>query len=73
MTTIDERQDLQHVAEEHGWHHRELDRTDVYKKGPHGVEAFFTSDTMQGGTLYEDLVLVTHTRDVAKVKGWLKK
>ena len=73
MTTATERQDLHQLAEEHGWQRRELERTDVFKKGAHGVEVFFTLNALQGGTLYEDLILVTHTRELAKVKSWLMK
>ena len=73
MTAVTERQDLHQLAEECGWQRRELDRTDFYRKGQHGVEVFFTLDTMKGGSLYEDLHLVTYTKDLATVKSWLRR
>jgi hypothetical protein len=73
VTAINDRQDLYQLAEEHGWQRRELERTDMYRKGQHGVEVFFTLDALKGGTLYDDLHLVTHTRELRTVKGWLTR
>jgi hypothetical protein len=73
MTGTNERQALCELADETGWERLELDRIDVYKKGVRGVEVIFTEDRLAGGTLFEDLRLLTHTREVATVEGWLKK
>ena len=33
----------------------------------------FAADKLNGGTLYDDVHLLTYTRDLAKVEGWLTK
>jgi hypothetical protein len=73
MTAIKDRQELHELAEECGWQRRQADRTDFYRRGQHGVEVFFTSGAMKGGSLYENLQLVTYTRDLTTVKGWLRR
>jgi hypothetical protein len=73
MGATNHRQSLSELAEQSGWERRVVDRTDFYKKGGREVEVFFTADQLTGGTLYEDLHLLTHTRDLEKVEGWLTK
>jgi hypothetical protein len=33
----------------------------------------FTGDKLNGGSLYEDLSLLTHTRDMSMVQSWLTR
>ncbi len=73
MSVTSDRQALSEIAEESGWRRRQIDRTDFYRRGIRAVEVFFTADTLNGGTLYEDLHLLTHTRELSKVEDWLKR
>ena len=73
MDTTNDRQTISELAEQSGWQRRQLDRTDFYRRGGREVEVFFTAEKLNGGTLYEDLHLLTHTRDKEKVEGWLTR
>ncbi|HEY7050981.1 MAG TPA: hypothetical protein VH496_02445 [Mycobacterium sp.] len=74
MSATNDRQALSELAEQSGWQRRrQLDRTDFYRRGAREVEVFFTEDKLNGGTLYEDLHLLTHTREIATVQGWLTR
>lgn len=73
MSSTSDRQALSEIAEQAGWQRRQLDRTDFYRRGAREVEVLFTADKLSGGTLYEDLHLLTHTRDRATVESWLTK
>jgi hypothetical protein len=73
VDTTNDRQTISALAEESGWQRRQLDRTDFYRRGTRAVEVLFTADKLNGGTLYEDLHLLTHTREKATVEGWLTR
>lgn len=74
MSATNDRQHLSEIAEQSGWQQRrQLDRTDFYRRGARNVEVLFTAGKLTGGTLYDDVHLLTHTRDKAKVEGWLTK
>lgn len=73
MSATNDRQGLSEIAEQSGWRRRQLDRTDFYRRGIRQVEVLFTAEQLNGGTLYEDLHLLTHTRDKETVEGWLTK
>jgi len=73
MSATNDRQTLSEIAEQSGWQRRQVDRTDFYRRGPREVEVLFTEDNLTGGSLYEDLHLLTHSRDKATVEGWLTK
>lgn len=73
MSATNDRQTLSETAEQSGWQRRQLDRTDFYRRGSREVEVFFTADKLNGGSLYEDLHLLTHTREKAKVESWLTR
>jgi hypothetical protein len=70
---MSDRQSLSEIAEESGWQRRQVDRTDFYRRGAREVEVFFTEDKLTGSTLYEDLYMLTHTRDRSTVEGWLTR
>jgi hypothetical protein len=73
MSATNDRQALSEIAEQSGWRRRRLDRTDFYQRGARKVEVLFTADELSGGTLYDDVHLLTYSRDKAKVEGWLTK
>ncbi|HZQ31093.1 MAG TPA: hypothetical protein VFB19_05100 [Mycobacterium sp.] len=73
MSATTDRQALAELAEQSGWQRRELDRTDFYRRGRRDIELRFTEDTLNGGALFEDLSMLTYTRDMATIQGWLTK
>lgn len=73
MSAINDRHALCEIAEQSGWQRRQLDRTDFYRRGAREVELFFTADALNGGTLYEDVHLLTHTRNKATIESWLTR
>jgi hypothetical protein len=74
MTATDERQGLQQVAEETGWRRNDLGRVDVYLRGETRVRVVWRGeDAISGATLTQDDVMMTYTRDLQTVNGWLKR
>jgi deoxyribodipyrimidine photolyase-like uncharacterized protein len=73
MSATNDRQALSEIAERSGWQRRQLYRTDFYRRGARRVEVLFAADKLNGGTLYDDVHLLTYTRDMAKIEGWLTK
>jgi hypothetical protein len=73
MSATSDRQALSDLAEQAGWQRKVVDRTDFYRRGGRQVEVLFTDEKLSGGTLYEDMSLLTHTRDMEKVEGWLNR
>jgi len=73
MSATNDRQALSEIAEQSGWRRRQVHRTDFYRRGAREVEVLFTEDKLTGGSLYEELHLLTHTRDRPTVEGWLTK
>jgi deoxyribodipyrimidine photolyase-like uncharacterized protein len=73
MTAANDRQALSEVAEQSGWRRRQVDRTDFYRRGLRQIELLFTEDKLNGGTLYEDLHLLTYTRSMSTIESWLNR
>lgn len=74
MSATNDRQALSEIAEQSGWERsKQLDRTDFYRRGARKVELLFTADKLNGGTLYDDVHLLTHTRDRATIESWLTR
>jgi hypothetical protein len=74
MTAVDQREELSELAVQAGWNHRDADRTDYYTRSPVRVHVIWQgSDAISGGALYQDDLLMTYTRDLATVTGWLKR
>jgi hypothetical protein len=73
MSATNDRQALSEIAEQAGWQRRQVDRTDFYRRGIRDVEVLFTEDKLAGGGLYEDLKLLTYSRDMDTIHGWLTK
>ena len=74
MTTTDERHEVGQLAESGGWLHRDLDRVDVYQRGPNRIRVVWQGQTaLSGATLYQDDIMTTYTRELATVNAWLKR
>jgi hypothetical protein len=74
MTTIVERDEVSNLAEQAGWQHRDADRSDYYLRRPDRVHVVWQgSHAINGGVLYRDGILMSLTRDLDTVKGWLKR
>ena len=73
MSATNDRQALSEIAEQSGWQRRQVDRTDFYRRGARQVEVLFTEDKLNGGSLYEDLRMMTYTRDKATIESWLTR
>ncbi|MGH3561042.1 MAG: hypothetical protein ACRDTN_04375 [Mycobacterium sp.] len=73
-TATDERQALSQLAEQLGWQRREHERVDVYIRGLFHVHVVWRgTSAINGGSHYEDSILLSYTRDLAKIQGWLAK
>jgi hypothetical protein len=73
MSATKDRQALSELAEQAGWQRRQVDRTDFYRRGLREVELFFTADKLNGGALYEDLSMLTYSREMETVQAWLTR
>jgi hypothetical protein len=74
MTATDERQSVAELAELGGWDRRDVDRTDFYAKGIIRVQVLWQgNEAISGGSLYQDDILTAYSRELATVKGWLKR
>jgi hypothetical protein len=74
MTATDEREELSEYAVQAGWHRRDADRTDYYTRSPVRIHVIWRgTSAISGGALYHDDVLMAYSRDLATVKGWLKR
>lgn len=73
-TATDERQTLSRLAEQLGWQRKEYERVDVYIRGLYNVHVMWRdASKLNGGSHHEDTVLLSYTRDLAKIQGWLAK
>ncbi len=74
MTAADLRKEISERAVEAGWDRRDADRTDYYTRTPVRVHVIWQgNNAISGGALYHDDLLMTYTRDLATVTGWLKR
>lgn len=74
MSTATERDQLSERAVAAGWQLREADRTDYYSRTPVRVHVIWQGDdAISGGALYHDDLLMSYTRDLATIQGWLKR
>ncbi|WP_422746854.1 hypothetical protein ACN27E_04420 [Mycobacterium sp. WMMD1722] len=74
MPEGDQRQDLQQLAEQIGWRRNDLGRVDLYLRGDTRVRVLWRGDdAISGATLYQDDIMMTYTRDLPTVSGWLKR
>jgi len=74
MTATAERDEVIRLAEQAGWQLRDADRSDYYLRRPERVHiVWHGSQAISGGALYRDNILMSQTRDLDTVKGWLKR
>lgn len=74
MSTATERDQLSERAVAAGWQRRDADRTDYYSRTPVRVHVIWQgNDKISGGALYHDDLLMSYSRDLATVAGWLKR
>ena len=74
MTATDMRSELAQLTEATGWQRREVDRVDVYLRGPARVRVIWAgNDVISGGSRFHDDTLEAYSRDVDTVKAWLNR
>lgn len=74
MTATDERTALARLTEAAGWQRREIDRVDVYLRGPSRVRVIWQgNDAISGGSRFQDDNLEAYSRDYDVVKAWLAR
>jgi hypothetical protein len=74
MTATDERQTLADLAEQGGWHRRDVGRADYFAKAAARVQVLWQdTDRISGGSLYHDDILTTYSRDLNTIKSWLRR
>lgn len=74
MTAADLRKEISERAVQAGWDRRDADRTDYFTRTPVRVHVIWQgNDKISGGALYHDDLLMTYSRDLATVAGWLKR
>ena len=74
MSGTDERQTLSEAGAEKGWQRQESDRVDVYRRDRYRVRVIWQgSDAISGASLFDHDMYESYTRDLAKVRTWLKK
>lgn len=74
MSGTDERQALSEASEEKGWQRRESGRVDVYLRDRYRIRVIWQgNEVISGASFFEDQMYELYTRDLAKVRAWLKK
>ena len=74
MTATDERTALARLTEAAGWQRREVDRVDVYLRGPARVRVIWQgNDVISGGSRFQDDSMEAYSRDFDTVKSWLAR
>jgi hypothetical protein len=74
MSGTDERRALSEAGEERGWRHRESGRVDVFIRDKYRVRVIWQgADAISGASFFGDDIYEAYTRDLAKVRTWLKK
>jgi hypothetical protein len=74
MSGTDERQALSEAGEQQGWQRRESGRTDVFLRDKYRIRVIWQGDeAISGASFFDDEMYELYTRDLAKVRAWLKK
>ncbi len=73
-TTTVEREEVLQLAAQAGWQHRDADRSDYFLRRPERVHIVWQgSRAISGAALYRDNILMSTSRDLGAVKGWLTR
>ncbi|MBI3693209.1 MAG: hypothetical protein HY239_21765 [Mycolicibacterium aromaticivorans] len=74
MSGTDERLALSEAGEDKGWQRRESGRVDVYLRDRYRVRVIWQgNDVISGASFFDDEMFEIYTRDLDKVRAWLKK
>jgi hypothetical protein len=74
MTSNAERGEVSQLAAQAGWQHRDADRSDYYLRRPERVHiVWHGNQAISGGALYRDNILMSISRELDTVKGWLNR
>lgn len=74
MSAVDERQALSERAEQSGWQRRVVDHVDVYTRGATRIRVIWSGEQkIAGGSLYQDDIMTTYTRDVKAIGVWFTR
>jgi hypothetical protein len=74
MSGTDERQAISEAGNEKGWQRRESGRVDVYLRDRFRIRVIWQgNEVISGASFFEDEMYELYTRDLAKVRAWLKK
>jgi hypothetical protein len=74
MTVTAQRDEVISLAKNVGWEHRDADRSDYFLRRPDRVHIVWQgSQAISGGALYKDNILMSTSRELETVKGWLNR
>jgi hypothetical protein len=74
MTSNAERGEVSQLAAQAGWQHRDAERSDYYLRRPERVHIVWQGNqAISGGALYRDNILMSISRELDTVKGWLNR
>ncbi|HEV7853741.1 MAG TPA: hypothetical protein VGP27_20650 [Mycobacterium sp.] len=74
MTSNAERGEVSQLAAQVGWQHRDAERSDYYLRRPERVHIVWQGNqAISGGALYRDNILMSISRELDTVKGWLNR
>lgn len=74
MTVTDERQTLSQLGDEQGWAQRTSDRADVYSRGNTRIRVIWRGNShISGASYFDDEMYEAYTRELDKVRTWLKR
>jgi len=74
MSGTDERQALAEASQEKAWQRRESGRVDIYLRDRYRIRVIWQgNEVISGASFFEDEMYELYTRDLAKVRAWLKK
>ena len=74
MTATDERQTLTQLGTDHGWAQRTADRADVYTRGNIRIRVIWAGDSkISGASYFDDEIYEAYTRELDKLRTWLKR
>ena len=74
MTATDVRQTLLQLGAEQGWAHRTNERADVYNRRNTRIKVIWQGDTnISGACYFDEDMYEAYTRELDKVRTWLKR